>query len=86
MSATASSSKRVVPRPEVLRQNIAEHLQRLSDESLVVLHDLMLDIELRQAWHEFSNGVGVDWAAGKHDRLDEALREARESLRATSAP
>lgn len=86
MSAIAPTPKRVVPRPEVLRQNITEHLQQLSDEGLVVLHDLVLDLELRQAWHELSTGVAGDWAAGRYDRLDEALREARAALRSTTQP
>ena len=70
--------------PDELEAYIAERLQRLSDEGLVVLHDLIADIELRQAWNEFSTGVGADWADGKHDRLEEALRDARESLRAAA--
>lgn len=86
MSTIAPTPKRVAPRPEVLRQSITEHLLRLSDEGLVVLHDLVLDLELRQAWHEFSTGVAGDWAAGKYDRLDEALREARAVLRSTEQP
>jgi hypothetical protein len=46
MSTTAPNQKRVVPRPEVLRQNITDHLQQLSDEELVAVHDLILDIEV----------------------------------------
>lgn len=74
-------SKRVLPRPDVLRRNVVEQLDRLPDEGVAVLHDLAQELELRAAWADFSEGMAQDWAAGKYDKLDEALQEARAALR-----
>jgi hypothetical protein len=77
--------KRVLPKPEVLRQNVVEQLNRLPDEGVAVLHDLAQELELRAAWSEFSEGMAQDWAEGKYERLDEALASAREAIRESRA-
>jgi len=71
---------RVLPPPEVLRLNVVEQLNRLPDEGVAVLHDLAQELELRAAWAEFSEGMAQDWAAGKYERMDEALAEARAAI------
>lgn len=73
--------KRVLPKPEVLRRNVVEQLNRLPDEGVAVLHDLAQELELRAAWAEFSEGMAQDWAAGKYEQLDEALLKARAAIR-----
>jgi len=85
--ATASEQflRKVYPKPEVLRRNIIEQMDRLPDEGLMVLHDLAQEIELRAAWSEFSKELSSDWAAGKYADLDKALTAARESLRQSNA-
>lgn len=65
--STEQPSKRALPKPEVLRRNVVEQLNRLPDESVAVLHDLAGELELRAAWAEFSEGMARDWAAGKYD-------------------
>ncbi len=71
----------MLPGPAVLRQNLRDQLDDLPDEGIVVLHNLALELQLRLAWTRFSEGVTADWAAGKYERLDEALKEVRETLR-----
>jgi len=69
------------PTPELLRQNLRDQLDDLPDEEVVVLHQLALELRLRSAWDKFSEGITADWEGGKYERLDEALREARQALR-----
>ncbi|MBL9131692.1 MAG: hypothetical protein JNG86_10860 [Verrucomicrobiaceae bacterium] len=85
MVITADSPpKRVLPKPEVLRRNVVEQIQRLPDEGVAVLHDLAQELELRAAWSDFSQGMAEDWAAGKYVNLDEAIKAARHANRQTS--
>ena len=74
-------SKRVRPKPDVLRRNVVEQLDRLPDEGIAVLHDLAQELGLRAAWADFSAGMAEDWAAGKYDHLDQALADARAAIR-----
>ena len=67
---------RVLPRPEVLRRNVAEKLEHLPHAELAVLHDMMQEMELRAAWREFSEGMAGDWAAGKYEHLEAAIAQA----------
>ncbi|HQW29202.1 MAG TPA: hypothetical protein PK529_08460 [Verrucomicrobiales bacterium] len=78
-------SAQVRPSAEVLRRNVAEQLDRLSDEAVVVLHDLAQELELRAAWADFSAGMSKDWAAGKYESLEQSLAEARAALREPAA-
>jgi len=71
----------MLPEPEVLRQNLRDQLDDLPDEGIVVLHKLALELQLRSAWSKFSEGVTADWEAGKYERLDEALQDARQAVR-----
>lgn len=75
------SPRKVLPKPEVLRQNVVEQLSRLPDEGVAVLHDLAQELELRTAWAEFSEGMAQDWSAGKYEKLDAALASARTAIR-----
>ena len=75
------SSPRTHPTPDVLRRQVIEKLERLPDEGIAVLHDLAAELELRIAWAEFSAGMSADWANGKYEQLDLALKDARQALR-----
>ncbi len=79
------SSQRVLPKPDVLRRNVIEQIERLPDEDVAALHELAQELELRAAWAEFSEGMAADGAAGKYDRLDEALAKARAAIRDSRA-
>lgn len=74
------NSRQALPKPEVLRKNVIEQIQRLPDEGVAVLHELAQELELRAAWEEFSQGMARDWEAGVYDNLDQSLADARKAL------
>lgn len=80
-----NQAKRVLPKSDVLRQNVVDQLNRLPDEGVAALHDLAQELELRAAWSEFSEAMAQDWTAGKYERLDEALASARAAIRESRA-
>ncbi len=71
------------PRPDILRRNVIEQLERLPDEGVAVLHDRAQELELRAAWADFAQGLEADWTAGKYADLNGALIAARESIKAS---
>lgn len=71
----------VTPKPEVLRTDVIERVQRLDAESVLVLHRVMLELEKQRLWKEISQEAAADHRAGLLDELPTLLREARESLR-----
>jgi hypothetical protein len=77
----AMKSQEVLPSREALRADLAEKLDQLDTENLAVVHHVLLEIEKERLWKDFSTGMAEDWAAGKYDRLDEIIREARAALR-----
>ena len=83
MSTASEQIKRVYPKPDILRLNLIEQVERLPYEAVAVLHNLAQELELRAAWADFSQGLAADWAAGKYADLDGALIAARESIKAS---
>jgi hypothetical protein len=51
------------------------------EQSLLLLHHLLLRIEKERLWRELSSEAEADRQAGKFDRLSEIIREARAELR-----
>ena len=76
-SLEKSEVQPALPKPDALRQNLRDQIEALPDEGIVVLHDLALDLQLRSAWTEFSEGMNPDWEADKYERLDEARAALR---------
>ncbi len=66
---------------EMLRQDLRDQLDSLPDEEIFVLHRLASELRLRSAWGQFSEEITADWEAGKYERLNEVLKEARQALR-----
>ena len=56
---------RVLPRPEVLRRNVAEKLEHLDVEQLAVVHDWFRQMELDRAIRELGEDLASDAAAGQ---------------------
>lgn len=73
------SPKRVLPKPEVLRRNVVERLERLNDEQIGVVHDWFLQLELEQAFKELSQGIAEDEEAGKltPELIQKSIQEYR---------
>jgi hypothetical protein len=67
--------------PKKLRPEIIQRIETLDDDSLLLLHRILLIVEKEKLWRELSTEVEQDRRAGKLDRLPEIIREARAELR-----
>jgi hypothetical protein len=67
--------------PQKLRPKIIERIEAMDDESLLLLHRMLLHVEKEKLWHESSTESEADRASGKLDRLPDIIREARAELR-----
>ncbi|HXR08586.1 MAG TPA: hypothetical protein VN765_14720 [Candidatus Acidoferrum sp.] len=64
-----------------LRPEIIQRIEAMDDESLRLLHLLLLRMERDRLWTELSAEAEADRRSGKTDRLSEFIREARAQLR-----
>lgn len=64
-----------------LRPEIIQRIEAMDDESLLVLHRVLLVVEKERLWGELSAEAERDRRSGKFDRLPEIIREARLDLR-----
>ena len=67
--------------PKKLRPEIIHRIESMDDESLLVLHRVLLIVEKERLWRELSAEAEQDRRSGKLDRLPEIIREARAELR-----
>jgi hypothetical protein len=67
--------------PKKLRTELTQRVEALDDESLLLLHRVLLLVEKERLWRELSAEAEQDRQAGKFDRLPEIIREARTELR-----
>ncbi len=67
--------------PKKLRPEIIQRIESMDDESLLLLHHVLLMIEKERLWRELSSETEEDRRAGKLDRLPEIIQEARAELR-----
>ena len=75
------SMSSTVLEPKKLRPEIIQRIESLDDESLLLLHRVLLIVEKERLWRELSAEAEQDRRSGKFDRLPEIIREAREELR-----
>ena len=75
------SMNSTVLEPKKLRPEIIQRIEALDDESLLVLHRVLLIVEKQRLWRELSAEADQDRRLGKLDRLPEIIQEARTSLR-----
>ena len=64
-----------------LRPAIIQRIEAMDDESLLLLHRLLLYVEKERLWHGLSVECEADRRSGKLDRLPDIIREARVDLR-----
>jgi hypothetical protein len=57
----------------------------LPDEDLRVAELVLARLEMDRLWKEVREGFDNDWATGKYEKLDEVIREVRESLKSHAA-
>ncbi len=67
--------------PKKLRPEIIQRIEAMDDESLLLLHRVLLIVEKQRLWRELSTDAEQDRKSGKLDRLPEIIREARAELR-----
>jgi hypothetical protein len=71
----------IVLEPRKLRPDIIQRVEAMDDETLLVLHQLLLRLEKEQLWRELSAEAETDRRSGKFDRLADVIRQARDELR-----
>ena len=67
--------------PKKLRSEIIQRVEPMDDESLLVLHRVLLIVEKERLWRELAAEAEQDRRLGKFERLPEIIREARAELR-----
>lgn len=67
--------------PQKLRPEIIQRVEAMDDESLLLLHRLLLRLEKERLWRELSAESEADRRSGKFDRLSDVVWEARAELR-----
>ena len=75
------SMNSVVLEPKKLRPEIIQRIEAMDDESLLLLHRVLLLVEKQRLWRELSAEAEEDRRSGKLDRLPEIIRQARAQLR-----
>jgi len=64
-----------------LRPEIIQRIEAMDDDSLLLLHRLLLRIEKERLWRELSAEAKADRRSGKFDCLSDIVHEARAELR-----
>lgn len=67
--------------PKKLRPELIERIQAMDNESLVLLHRVLLFLEKEQLWRELSAEAEQDRRSGKFERLPEIIRSVRAEMR-----
>ena len=67
--------------PKKLRPEIIQRVEAMDDESLLVLHRVLLVVEKERLWRELAAEAEQDRRLGKLERLPKIIREARAELR-----
>ena len=66
--------------PKKLRPELIQRVEAMDDESLLVLHRVLLIVEKERLWRELAAEAEEDRRSGKFERLPELIREARAEL------
>ena len=67
--------------PKKLRPEIIQRIEAMDDESLLVVHRVLLIVEKERLWRELAAEAEQDRRLGKLDRLPDIIRDARTELR-----
>ena len=67
--------------PKNLRPEIIQRVEAMDDESLLVLHRILLIVEKERLWRDLSAEAEQDRCSEKFERLPEIIRQARVELR-----
>jgi len=75
------SMNSTVLEPKNLRPEIIQRVEAMDDDSLLVLHRILLFVEKERLWRELSAEAEQDRCSGKFERLPEIVLQARAELR-----
>jgi hypothetical protein len=67
--------------PNKLRPELIRRVETMDDESLLLLHRVLLIVEKDRLWRELAVEAEQDRRSGRFERLPEIIREARAELR-----
>lgn len=70
----------IVLEAKKLRPEIIQRIESLDDDSLLVLHQVLMIVEKERLWRELSAEAEQDRVSGKFERLPEIIRQARADL------
>ncbi len=71
--------------PVQIRPLLHAEIDRMTDDDVVVLHRIALQLELESLSKKLDDDFDAARAAGKFDRLPGIIREARAAIRARAA-
>lgn len=71
--------------PEQRLPSLHRMIDDLPAEELEMVELVLTRLEMHRLWKEVREGFEQDWASGKYDRIDEVIREVRESLKPHAA-
>jgi hypothetical protein len=73
--------KPIVLEPKKLRPELIQRIESLDDESLLLLHRVLLIVEKERLWRDLSAEAEQDRISGKFEQLPALIRQARAELR-----
>jgi len=71
--------------PEQRLPALHRMIDDLPAEELLIVEMVLARLEMDRLWKEVREGFDADWAAGRYEKIDEVIREARESLKSHAA-
>jgi hypothetical protein len=71
--------------PEQRLPMLHKMIDDLPAEELEIVEQVLARLEMDRLWKEIREGFGADWESGKYEKLDEVIRDARESLKPNAA-
>jgi hypothetical protein len=74
----------VMPREQRLPA-LHRMIDDLPDDDLRIAELVLARLEMDRLWKDVREGFGNDWASGNYEKLDEVIREVRESLKSHAA-
>jgi len=69
------------PPPKNLRPELLRRISSMSEDDLVWLHEVLLNVEKERLWEELSSDMEADRQAGRMRHLPEIIREVRAELK-----
>ena len=71
--------------PEQRLPLLHKMIDDLPPEELEVVEHVLGRLEMDRLWKDVREGFSSDWEAGKYEKLDEVIREVRQSLKPHAA-